>query len=317
MKPNIHRLIWDSKILYEITEWLKNRTLDQKYIYLWEWAEKYYNYTYWFWGDDYSDELKNWKDLLEENIKLKENESINYISIACWNSLKEKRLMSTLKGDITYTGVDYSEEMIELSADNLKDVKFKTNLIRADIIWIDFKRYLDNLSKTEWKRVFLFLWNTFANIKTTNIVDTIWSQLVKWDIVCIDVTTKNSNDIKQNVEIFNHYKEKTTNNKLWIDFMSSSLKYINFPIEKWKFIIETIEDESIWTYKVLFSIEMLETIEFELESNVIISKWEKIKFLEVCFYTPEKFIDFMYMHKFKFIDNKFHDMTWYFIFEKM
>jgi hypothetical protein len=142
------------------------------------------------------------------------------------------------------------------------------------------------------------------------------SYLKTWDVVWIDITVKTDNTIKWNLELFNHYKEKTLNNKLWRDYILSWFKFINFPVEKWKIIIETREDKITWVYRIIFYLELLEDVEFELEWNIIITTWEKIKFYELYYYDYNKLIEFMKIHRFKFIDKKLKKFRWQFLFEK-
>lgn len=322
MKTNICRFKGDSELLYEITEWLRNRLLDQKFAYLWKWSEKYYEYGAsfssfsWVQGSD-NTLIKSWSELLYSYLVEVGDNKINFISIACWNSVNEIGIINSLwKKNIHYIWVDYTEEMINLSAQNLEKVTFDSYLIRSDIVDVVFKRYLDTLVMRNEKRFFSFLWNTFWNIKTTNVVDLLGSYLKKGDMVWIDVVLKEGQGVQSNILLFNHYKEKILNNEKWREFVLWGFNYIDFPIEKWKIIIEIKEDSNIWYSKIIYSIELLENVEFNLEWPIIFSKWEKISFFEIYFYEFNKLKQFMKIHHFNFIDSKIEWSWGQLLFEK-
>lgn len=321
MKVNVCRFSGDSDLFYDITECLRNRKLNQKYAYIWDGWSTYYSYnTSFSWVKTWSaSEIESWIDMLKNYINVKEidKQMINFISIACGNSHKEKEIINGLwLESINYIGVDHSENMIMLSGQNLQHELFESYLIRSDIVDIAFKRYLDTLVKRNDKRFFSFLGNTFWNIKTTNVADLLGSYLKRWDMLWMDATLVKSMWVQSSINIFNHYKEKTKNNETWRNYILWWLNYIKFPIEKWEIIIRIEEDFNIGSYRVIFSLKLLENMEFNLEWAIIFSQWEQIQFFEVYFYEPTRLIEFMKVHHFRLLTSQIDEVRGRFLFEK-
>lgn len=318
MGIEIYRMDWDSKVSQEISEWLRNRSLNQKFIYLWDWANKYYDYDKQFWWDESEEAINvlDWKDILVKNYKSLKTDKVVFIWVACWDSRKELKILESFNNpNILYIWIDFSEEMLQFSRETLKNAKFSCSLIRSDIININLKDQINYLSKWYDKKFFSFLWNTFWNIKPTNIVDLLWNYMEKGDSLLFDVVVKDE-DIKSSLRIFNHYKSKLDKKWFFNEHILWGLKNVGFPIDKGEIFLETSENKKIWFYKLDFHLRLLNNIELDLKEKIIVSSEESIKFLEMYFYYVDKLIAFMWIHRFKFVDKKIKDVDWQFLFEK-
>jgi len=83
----IYSITSDSEISSGLTNCLKNRSLEQKFLYHWEWANLYYEYK------------DNWDVLMKDENKIKDinlfnfwikhcfekNKKITLVSLWCWN----------------------------------------------------------------------------------------------------------------------------------------------------------------------------------------------------------------------------------------
>lgn len=68
MDINICRFRWDTELNYDITESLRNRYLNQKFIYLWKWSSNYYDYDRNYWWFESSDvvTIDDWKNIIKK-----------------------------------------------------------------------------------------------------------------------------------------------------------------------------------------------------------------------------------------------------------
>ncbi len=243
----IYSIISDSEISSGLTNCLKNRTLEQKFLYHWEWAKLYYEYK------DNSDILMKNENKVKDinlfefwlkNCFLKGKE-ISLISLWCWNSSVEKDLYNRLWKEykIKHIWVDLSREMLLLAKDNLKDIDIDKEFICADFSSNEFKNEIYSLSWNKNKRVFSFFSNTFWNINHTNIIDTLYDILDKWDQIWLDVRLRKSNKVKDDMDIFNLVDIKN-NDSVLSDFLSNAFVKSNIPKENG--IISKIMKKEEW-----------------------------------------------------------------------
>ncbi|MCP4523707.1 MAG: hypothetical protein GY828_05850, partial [Candidatus Gracilibacteria bacterium] len=89
------------------------------------------------------------------------------VSIGCGNSGTEKECLLNLgEGyDVSYIGVDTSEEMLKLTEKNFKDTGIQRQLIRADFSSDFFLKEINNYTKGYNNVIFVFFGGTFGNIK--------------------------------------------------------------------------------------------------------------------------------------------------------
>ncbi len=99
--------------------------IDQKYLYLENSADLYYqSETYELLHIDFIKVIS--KFLIENKIR-------KLIALGCGNSFEEFRILSKIKKNIEYIGIDFSERMIELSEKTLTENKYsKFKLIHSD-----------------------------------------------------------------------------------------------------------------------------------------------------------------------------------------
>jgi len=318
MNTEIYRLTWDSQISKDILSWLRNRELDIKFSYLWIWAKRYYDYDKKFWWKDSKQivNVSDWVKLLESSTKKANKKKIVIISFWCGDSLKEIEIIKNINNEeIFYIWVDFSEEMLNISRNNLNNTNIKSYLIRSDISDIDLKDHIDYITRDYDERYFSFLWNTFSNIQPTNITDLLSYYMKKWDKLFFDLSIKNDS-IKSSIRIFNHYKNKTITDKLWRSTLLSAFEYIWFPTEKWKILIRTEENNKIGLFKIIFYFKALEDIIYKGKQDVLILKWETIDFSDIYFYEIDKIKYYIEKHNFKLLNENSKELRWQFLFEK-
>ena len=318
---SIYSITSDSEISSGLTNCLKNRSLEQKFLYHWKWADLYYEYKEN--SDALMKESNNIKDISLFDFWVKncfvKNNKVVLISLWCGNSGVEKDIYSRLSKDyiIDHIWVDLSREMLLLAKENLKDVDIKKDFVCADFSSLEFKSEISTLAwnNREQKRVFSFFSNTFWNINHTNIIDTLYDILDKWDQIWLDVRLRKSNTVKDDMSIFNLVDIKD-NNSVLSDFLSNAFVKSNIPKENW--VISKIMKKEEWlnSLKVEFYFNFEKKTQINMKWQITFLPWESIKCLQIYYYDAEKLINFFEEHNFKFIDKEIKWMRWQFLFEK-
>lgn len=311
----IYTLDSDSSLLDQLAEWIRNRSIDQKFMYQWKWADLYY--------EDISDntvytssELTN-EDFLKFYKKNLSNDSF-LVSLWCWASHTEKFLIESKNNEnFTYIWVDSSKEMLESSISNMKDLDINKTFLNADFSSKSFREELFQLSRhTQDNRTFVFFSNTFWNIKHTNIIDILWNLLSSWEKIWMDVRIRKGTTIKDDIELSN-LVNKNLFRKETNEFLYDICNRLSIPKENIK--IST----KIHTEKFISALRFEIYYEF-LQKTEIILKWEKyfilpgeqLKALQIYSFDPSGLEIFFEEHGFKLIDKQTKGYRWQFLFEK-
>jgi len=325
-KEKIYSLFSDLEMLNELSYEFRSRNIEQKFLYLWNGAKKYYSVkqmiwttSWWgFWNDVYNFWKKNciinWKKHA-------------FISLWCWNSWMEKFFFNKIINDykninISYFWVDSSREMLELSIENLLETKIdEKTFICADFSSREFWYEISKFTSLYDNNIYMFFWNTFWNINHTNIVDVLGNLLKKWEKIWLNVALRNWTTAKDDFELLESYKE-LLNDKNWLHNQFDILKDNWISFDYWNiWIVSTIE-ESINAQKFQFYFEFNEKVVRNIRNEkIIFLKWERIKLLQIYEYEPKSLINFFNEHNFKCVDEKYSkwefSRLWQFLFEKM
>lgn len=312
----IYRLDSDAALQEELSECIKNRQIEQKFIYQWVWADLYYDdiiknkiYT----ESDLSN--KCFLDFFNKNIW--NNKEIDLISLGCGMSNIEKYLFENLGSPekISYVGVDSSKKMLDLSINNLKNIKTtKKKFICADFSKKIFKSELSDFS--DKNRLFVFFSNTFWNIKPTNIIDMLGNLLHKKERIWLDVRVRSWTSIQDDFNISDIINEnmKTEERKntlykiiddLWIDRDNVEL------------ITQSKKESFVNALKVNFSYLFKKKTEIDLKGEkIFILPWESIQMLSIYHFDPKWLESFFHEHGFKLLDKEIKGYRGQFLFEK-
>ncbi len=312
---SIYSIISDSKVSEELSSCLKNRNLEQKFLYHWKWADLYYDYK------DHKDELMHEEE--EDNeINIPEfwhkncflwDKRISLISLWCGNAVVDKHIYSTMSDEslMEFIGVDLSKEMLFLAEKNLENVDTKKKFVCADFSSLDFKNEIQNITTRGQKRVFSFFSNTFWNINHTNIIDTLYDILSSWDQIWLDVRLRKSKKVKDDMNIFNLVQIE------WLEeFLTSPFRKSKIPMENGELSKVMKKEEWINSLKVEFYFNFTEKTQIDMKGQITFLPWESIKCLQIYYYDAESLIHFFTEHNFKFIDKEIKWLRGQFLFEK-
>ncbi len=314
----VYNLISDWDLNDELSYCLRNRDLEQKFLYMDDWAYCYYNVVekdkIYYWSYSHNNFLDFWL----KNIFLK-NKNITIISLWCWNSEIESFIFENLKKNfqINYYWVDSSKNMLELSIKRMNKIKnIEKYFICADFSTNEFRRELSQFTSGSSMRIFTFFSNTFWNINPNNIIDILYNLLKTWEKIWLDVRLRSWTTTKDDMKDFEKYYWYLWN-KISENHFKFPLEEINIDPKKWFMWLNSVKINPLGAikYEYSFTLNTKTTIIIRNEKITILPK-ESLKILNVYTYDPDWLINFFEWHNFKLIDKFINEWRWQFLFEK-
>jgi len=319
MEKNIYSLILDADLNEDFVESFKIRNIDQKFLYLDEWAELYYEekktdflYDYYGVNKKILNHLK-----IEDYFTSKKN---LYVSLCCWKSYIEEVIFNRLLDkDIKfeYYGVDSSRSMISMSVDTLRNMKLKQKYILADFFSRDFRNEILRLSKPYGSRLYSIFNNTFGNLNQTRVVNNLNNILRVWDKIWIDVRMRDGLSVSDNLELFNKYCSSLESESRQ-RFFDNVFSKFGIPKENYSYYISTRNDDVLWALVFDFIAKFSKKTKFSMYGNeIIILPNEDVKITHIYTYDSKRLISFFREHGFKIIKKYVTKSRGHFIFEKV
>lgn len=256
---------------------------NQKYLYLGDCAELYYK----------SDVYQKTDNTIIKFVKNFINQySIRHlISLGCGNSNEEKNIMFKLKKSIKYTGIDYSEKMIELSKNTLENAKIK----KYDLLNDDF--FNIKIESELYPKLYYFSGFTMCNLtalewqKIINIMDS------KDYLLFYVISVPNPFIIK---DIIIDSVDNICNDEIKKQQYTQALKILNLDEYEGDFTQEYLQDELSVIIRYLFNT----------------TKGKSFKVQDVRVYSMPNIIDFFQKNNCTFIKKKIHIDTCAYAFQK-
>ena len=314
----IYNLISDWQLNDELSYCLRNRTLEQKFLYLNSGSDRYYDIVN---TDDvyyksYPYEL--FIDFWLKNV-FSENRKITVVSLWCGNSAIESLIFEKLKNEykIEYYWVDSSKNMLELSINRMEWINnVEKNFICADFSTNEFKRELNQLTSNSDEKVFTFFSNTFGNIKPNNIIDILYNLLKSWEKIWLDIRLRSGITTKDDLKDFDKYYWYLSSNEM-LNLFSTPMEFLGISKEDWTFGLNTqkIEPLEAVKYQYNFVFNKKKEITIKNEKTTIL-KWEELKIVNIYTYDANWLVRFFEWHNFKLIDTLIKEWRWQFLFEK-
>lgn len=314
----IYNLDSDSSILDELSSCIRNREINQKFLYINNWAKLYYKEK--TSNQVYNKETLTNKDFLDffEKNQLHYDGKSTMISLWCWNSATEAYLYRNFDlSNIKFLWVDSSESMLLESVKNFKDLDIDKQFMKADFSTREFRLELSQLTKWKWNRIFVFLSNTFWNISHTNIIDILWNLLHKWEQIWLDVRVRKwltvQDDLKIS-EVFSQDLEREDFQNILVNVFHD----YGVPKENLKLKMKTIKTHTLWALKFIFSYKFLKKSHVNIKwEKLILLPDEEVKVQQIYAYDPEWLCNFFKEHWFKVIDSHTKGYRGQFLFEKI
>jgi len=323
----MHTIVSDKTLHDEFVACLRKRSIDQKFFYIDEWADNYYNACI----ARKENEIKEQKFVEWTSSSLMRAEIQNIVSLYpdanffadfminrsywkykailvglwCWDSSKEKWILKKLKKkwiDVPYFAVDTSSRMLELSKNNLKDISQRKTFLRADIMSKDFKDALYDITIGIDIRVLAFLGGTFCNPNQTEIAESIYNLMGENDLLWVDMKTRDEITEENEEILMNKYLWELDNDALF-DKNFNVLKKIWISPTSWRLKLAVWDEPHVWSKLFKYYFQFNEDVKVEYS-------WEKISFLKdewimlqhIRVYHKQTFLDFMEKMWFVLID---------------
>ncbi|MCF7835000.1 L-histidine N(alpha)-methyltransferase [Candidatus Gracilibacteria bacterium] len=315
----IYNLISDGDLNDELSYCLRNRTLEQKFLYMNKGAGTYYDIVK---IDSIYHETsihKFFSEFAEKYIFIKDK-NIAIVSLGCGNSEIETFIFENMKKDfnISYYGVDSSKNMLELSIHKMEHIKnIEKYFICADFSTNEFKRELTQLTTKSDERIFTFFSNTFGNIEPNNIIDILYNLLKTGEKIRLDIRLRSGTTTKDDLKDFEKY-HRYLENKETISLFHNPIEEIHIDKKNGTFGLRSSKVEHLnaikYQYNFIFNKKTSITIKNE---TITILPGEELKILNIYTYDPDGLINFFEGHNFKLINKSIKEGRGQFLFEKI
>lgn len=317
---DLYNLVSDIDLEEQLKESFRTRYLDQKFLYLDEWAKLFYkekkaDSLYWMYGID--NEILSQLDIKNIFSNWKNDANV-LISLWCWDSHTEKFILDNLvlKSDIEYFGVDVSNSMLDLSMKNLENIWIKSKLICSDFFSRDFKNEIIRLSSEKTNRIYSMFSNIFGNLNPTKIISTLNNILKSWDKLWIDVRLKKWDTVWDDLKLFNHYCEYL-NAPEQIDFFSNIFLKLWIPESNFDLYVTTFHDNVLGSLRFDFRLTFTKKTVINVAGDeFIILPEENMRIVHIYAYDYYKLISFFKEHGFELKKMSKDDGRGHFIFQK-
>ena len=258
--------------------------INQKYLYLDQSADLYYQSpSYEFLDSEFIKFVRRF--IIEYKIK-------KLISLGCGNSFEELNILSKIKKTIEYTGIDFSQRMLELS----KIILIENNFFNFKLIQSDFfepKIYL----KSKEKRMFYVSGYTMCNLNKDEWLNLL-NNLKTKDYFIFYVLSIDDPFIYQ--DVIGESIDNFCDNPIKINQYLKGLNAIGIKAEDGNFLQSISTDE----------LSVVINYSFVLKNN------KSVKVQDIRIYSIPKIIDFFDKSKFNLIHKKSILDTCLYIFQK-
>lgn len=310
--------ISDEDLKKEFYRNIQDRHIDQKFLYLDESSVKAH------YGTDIEEEnseqmgkgVFGYYDVFKKILSKEKKTAI--ISLGCGNARAEKRALRKLteeKHDLTYIGVDISEEMLKEADENLSEIELRKVFLRIDITDEMFRNTINTLTKDCDNRIYVFFGGTLSNVNQTLIADSLYNSLKKDDAIWFDVRVRPDTAMETNMKLFNRYTEYLTDGTEKMCFYP--LEKIGVPFDAGKMSVKMTYETSVGALLFIFYFTFEKKVVVTVNGNRIhFLPGEEVKLLNIRTYDPKTLITFFEEHEFSFLHQMIKEGRGQFVFRK-
>ena len=327
----MYSLITDAELEEELLQWLKQRSLDQKFLYIQEWANVYYDMVKekskeqkeqtgkFIWDSirKFEDTKKDQKPTFFPNESLLSNfmKDRNYrsypsclISLWCGDARQEKRLLEELAKShpqVSYFAVDSSKEMLQLAENNLKNIKLKKTFIQADFTQKKFSQEIDQRTKDKEIRIFSMLGSTLWNPNQTEIITSLHNMMWPSDLLRFDISTREKITEENTQIMINEYRAMLTDPSIQRRNLRLLAKHgLNIEEDgQLELAVGQEEELGITLLKYYYKFKKDTTLTIANENLKFLTN-DRITLLHIRNYHTPKFLEFMNKMGFKLFDSQ-------------
>lgn len=322
----MYSLITDAELEEELLQGFKQRSLDQKSLYIQEGAKIYYETVDEKTSTKGKEMVGNWIEKLEmiqtqnklnffpngENLKnfMKDRSYWKYpcclISLGCGNGGQEKPLLEELEKDcaeLNYLWVDSSKEMLLLAEKNLQNISIPKEFIQADFTQKKFSQDINHRTKNKEIRIFALLWSTLWNPNQTEIISSLHNMMGENDLLWFDISTREKITEENTQTMINEYRAMLSEPSIQRRNLRLLKKYgLNIDEDgKLDLAIGKEEERGITLLKYYYKFRKDTKLTIANENLTFLAD-DRITLLHIRNYHTPKFLEFMDKMGFKLFD---------------
>ena len=280
---------------------LKQKSLNQKFIYFDTGAEVYYANEFY---TPVSEEFIQFTRSQVIEKPTSETGSTNsvktaFVSLGCGNCFEESRILAEAKENVTLFAVDSSVSMLKLSEKILANFAFNKVLIEADFTTDAFRENLDDLLKDYQKRVFYFSGFTFCNFDS-GLISLLSKIMQSGDILIFYVVTIVK--LHMYTKLFIDDSRNALKNREKMNAYFEPLKKFKIPQNNGKIMMDSFREKDIGSlgFQYYFRFNRKTKISYNGEITEF-QQGDKIALQNIRIYDYETFMKFFELKKFKLL----------------
>ncbi|MGC9468039.1 MAG: class I SAM-dependent methyltransferase [Anaerolineae bacterium] len=288
-----------------LAAFLAERRVPQNLFYLLNGADSFYSYrnadlAEIAWQDEYR--------FFKEKGLWSRTQRVGFVSLGCGNAGPEKMLLRHLAADgydIHYIGVDSSEKMLQLAADNLGSETFEQTYVLADILRPDFIDRLWCLATPLDVRIYAMIGGTFGNFDQVQIAGFLSRLTRPGDYVYLDVVPTYNTD-EANSRLRSRLARVPETLRGFFDRLLAALGLSRADGEM---VSVESRDGAVNTVRYTYTFRALRRITLScLGEQLALEPGDEIELLSVRAYDIASLISFLDLHSFEFVDTYVPDV---------
>ncbi|MGC9348697.1 MAG: L-histidine N(alpha)-methyltransferase [Anaerolineae bacterium] len=288
-----------------VAEFLRTKRVPQNLFYIVDGATSFYSYR------DRDLAKINWRDeyrFFERQPFWSEEQSIVLISLGCGNAGPEKPLLRAMNSDgyqVDYVGVDSSQAMLELAAENLAGQRFDQTFVLGDFGQQSFRDDLSELVAGYDVRVFAMMGGTLGNFDQVWIADVLQDLLCPGDHLYLDVVPMYGSD-EENVRLRSRFADLPQNLGRFFDDL---LRQLGLSRSDGKMVSDEGCDDDLNSMCITFYFEATDPLVFSCAGeDAKLERGERIELLSIRAYDVPSLKAFFEQRGFKFVDTFIPDV---------
>ncbi len=293
-----HILSSDTDLELEFLRGLKERKIDQKFMYFGGNASDFYTK----WPHPKTELNPSAEEMAEVlSTYVARSGKLLIISVGCGNSQRELAVLQLLRAqdiDVEYLAIDSSKEMLALTEQTFKGTEYVVQTVLADFMGHRFIQEINHITKHHEKRAFMLLGGTLGNLSQTAAIDSLYNILSPGEHVLIEPPIRPSLKHEDDLKIFKRYASALE----MIDLnhvVFSALEKIGIPYDSGEMTIQTEREVSSGVLRIGYSFKIIKPIRLSYRGEVLhLLPPEHIQLYNVRLFFPDTFIEFVENHEF-------------------
>lgn len=281
----------------------KDGAINQTAFYLGDGADCYYSPDMAGSGNKY--DYPKIAQLITKVLAKNKVEKVAVVSLGCGNCQKDKIILEHVQAmgySISFFGVDSSPNMLHKANNVLDGATFETQLICADFGAPNFKKELNNIIEDYDFKIFLFLGNTFGNLRQSHVANMLKNILHTGDYLLLDICGFETITPLIQGKMFKKFRGflKRPGD---VEFSLYPLKALGIPVDCGKLVLDIKKDNGTQAQVFTFGFKVNTSTDFYLDGNELtLGPDEYISLQDVFIYDLKGLVKFLKIRRFTLKD---------------